>query len=548
MGLDDSRCAHPAVAGAKAAWLARGRTAGLPVLAGVVVPAAESTGHMGIGADALARRGSGGARLEVSGAPLSDPLAEAVVAASESLGDPLVVRSSSVLESGAAWAGAFTSYLDVHPEDVPRAVVGCWASAFGVSALARHAADGVAPGSAPMAVLVQPSLHPDFGGTARIEADQVVITAVSGSPTPLVQGWEPGARARLLPGGDVSGPGAVELMGIDRLRAVASVLRTAQEAVGATACEWAVDDTGVHLLQLTRPQPRTRTPVVVDPALTGDTALRIARLANRFPGPLGEAFVLPWAMGHRGGLDAPPPSDTDPAEALELVAELATALTADVWSLPEPEAQSAAEGALSRLRGTDPATALRRIEGLRRPDPDRADLVLSLLGTVRRHLVAVGAVARPEAGWLLDPTEIREAFAHPSAIQRRERFGFDRWEPFVASVVVGSGSRSGGIPAAPGIAAGRMCSTVDTNGSGFRPRDVIVASLPTPDLAPLLWDAAAVVTTGGGAGAHLFESARALAIPAVCGVDLEVLVGEGLPGGHILAVDGDDGSVYATER
>jgi phosphoenolpyruvate-protein kinase (PTS system EI component) len=65
---------------------------------------------------------------------------------------------------------------------------------------------------------------------------------------------------------------------------------------------------------------------------------------------------------------------------------------------------------------------------------------------------------------------------------------------------------------------------------------VIVASQPIPNLAPLLWDAAGLVTESGSPAAHLFESARALRIPAVCGVSLP-------PGEQIVAVDGHDGIV-----
>ena len=65
---------------------------------------------------------------------------------------------------------------------------------------------------------------------------------------------------------------------------------------------------------------------------------------------------------------------------------------------------------------------------------------------------------------------------------------------------------------------------------------MIVASQPIPNLAPLLWDAAGLVTESGSSAAHLFESARALRVPAVCGVSLP-------PGEQIVAVDGHNGIV-----
>src|SRR5690606_17854212 len=72
LDLDDPRCADPRLAGGKAATLARARQSGLPVLPGVVVTVEESTEHVRGGVDALARRGSGGARLEVTATPLDE--------------------------------------------------------------------------------------------------------------------------------------------------------------------------------------------------------------------------------------------------------------------------------------------------------------------------------------------------------------------------------------------------------------------------------------------------------------------------------------------
>jgi phosphoenolpyruvate-protein kinase (PTS system EI component) len=77
---------------------------------------------------------------------------------------------------------------------------------------------------------------------------------------------------------------------------------------------------------------------------------------------------------------------------------------------------------------------------------------------------------------------------------------------------------------------------------------VIAARHPTPDLAPLLWDAAAVVTTGGNPGAHLFESARSLGLPAVCGANLVETIGSETDlTGKAVAVDGTTGAVSIDE-
>jgi pyruvate,water dikinase len=70
----------------------------------------------------------------------------------------------------------------------------------------------------------------------------------------------------------------------------------------------------------------------------------------------------------------------------------------------------------------------------------------------------------------------------------------------------------------------------------FRGRSMVTAPQPVPNLAPLLWDAAGLVTETGSPAAHLFESARALGIPAVCGVELT-------DANQIVAVDGNTGVV-----
>ncbi|HJR93603.1 MAG TPA: PEP/pyruvate-binding domain-containing protein, partial [Acidimicrobiia bacterium] len=333
LDLDDPACRKEEVSGGKGAWLARGLAAGLPVLPGLVVTAATSERAMAIGVDALARRGSGGARLEVSAARLPPGLADEIATRSAALADALVVRSSSLLEDSAEWAGAFTSYLDVAPNEVPRAVTGCWASAFNVSTLERHEAAGIAPGSKGMAVLLQPALNPEFGGTARLEDGCVVITAVAGSPAPLLQGWETGIEARVTSDGTVGGDGALALMGETALLAVAEALEGAGR-VGADQCEWAVVEGIVVLLQMMKSRRPQSEPVVAlaGDALAGPQVADLARLVRRFPGPLGEALVLPWAVGNpRLASIETEPLDMASAEALVAARQHAAALTAEVW-------------------------------------------------------------------------------------------------------------------------------------------------------------------------------------------------------------------------
>ena len=80
-----------------------------------------------------------------------------------------------------------------------------WATSFSIEVLERFEAAELAPGSAPMGVLVQPEAQPDFGGAAIVDsAGTVTVNAVKGSPRDLMAGWVPGVRA-VVEGGVLSG-------------------------------------------------------------------------------------------------------------------------------------------------------------------------------------------------------------------------------------------------------------------------------------------------------------------------------------------------------
>lgn len=551
LDLNDERAEDPGLAGAKASWLARGLRAGLPVLPGFVVPTSFSRQPMQQGREIMQTRGSGGARLAISQAGMPNELAAAVIAASEELGDRLVVRSSSVLEGGGEWSGAFTSYLDLRPEETPVGVRGCWASTYTVHTLERHEAAGIEPGTAPMAVLIQPEVTPEFGGVAKLAEDEVAVTGVVGSPVPLVQGWDPGVHAQVAANGVIKGAAAISSLGEDTISNVAESLRQAERTIGANSCEWAIVEGEVVLLQLSRAEVRERMALMVSDAFGRADIAAIGRLVRRYPGPLGEELVLPWAVAAPDAflVDAEP-ADLDPIEAFAEAREQARTLTAEVWGGPKPEAVERASSTIRGLRGDEPIRAADTIAALRPPDAARARAVLSMLARVRVAMVAAGAVSAAEQGWHMSTSEITEALRLGRAKELRSRIGFDRWEPFDVAVVVSHGEFRDALSAAPGIGVGRMCFVDDgTAALEFRPRDVVVGLRPTPQLAPLLWDASAVITTGGGPAAHLFESARALAIPALASVDLEGLLGQGLveaSGRFAVAVDGNAGRLWVT--
>jgi hypothetical protein len=454
---------------------------------------------MEVGAATLAGRGSGAARLAVMSEPVDG--AERLIESASALGDHLVVRSSTTLEASGEWSGAFASYLDIGPAELPKAVVGCWASAFTVASLERQRVAEIEPGSFPMAVLVQRELEPVAGGTAVIEDDgTVVVHGIKGSPAPLLQGWAGGSRASR--GETWHGDELIELIGSDMLGEIGARMEEAHASLGVTRCEWAIEE-GLWLLQMgtlgRAPNP-TLTPIeVAHPRL-----VTIARAAARAPGRLGEEMVLPWAIA---GLPSPKSSGAEPSPlSAEKAIELRDHLVAQVWGLPADQAMTAAGECITALLGPDPASGLAAMADVRPPDPE----------TARRLLSHVEASLRP---------------GHAT------RLGIGRWEPFVASVTLAFGTRRLGTPASPGIGAGARAHVDHPDAiDRFRSRCLVTAPQPVPNLAPLLWDAAGLVTETGSPAAHLFESARALGVPAVAGVEVP-------DGEHIIAIDGSSGLV-----
>lgn len=546
--LDDAECLDSGAAGAKAAWLARGRQMGLPVLPGVVVPTHVSQPAMRQAADILGSRGSGAARLSISTIRLADELVESIGEATQRFDPPLVVRSSSVLETSGAWSGAFTSYLEIRDEEIGTAVKGCWASAFTVHALERFEAAQIEPGSVPMGVLIQPGLEADFGGTARAAGTDVLVAAVAGSPAPLVQGWDPGSHARVSATGVVVGSHAVELLEEGAIKRVAEMLRRAYELTGANTCEWGMKDGEIVVFQLGRSPSVEHGDRSVPDGLTTGTSAQVSRAVRRAPGPMGEALVLPWAIADPSILDHPlTSSNVSPGEALRIAGQLAASLTAEVWRRSKAIAVPSARDVLKALRSSEPSGPLGAIESLRPPDIERGLAILSLLERVREGLVEAGVVSSADLAWHIEPTLATEILTGQRTMPPQSRIGFDRWEPFDAAVVLSQGRSAHGASAAPGIGSGRLCFIADAHDtSHFRPRDVVVGTHPLPNLAALLWDASALVTTGGNPAAHLFESARALAIPAVCAVHLDEALGSSLADlGETMAVavDGSNGTV-----
>ncbi|OGN87931.1 MAG: hypothetical protein A2X23_10645 [Chloroflexi bacterium GWC2_73_18] len=164
VALGDAATRDPAVAGRKAANLARLAAAGLPVPSGVVVTAgacARILEACGLGPDPTPE--------EVAACPIPGDLRDQLERALASFGEaPLAVRSSGMAEdlAGASYAGQYETVLGVRGADaVADALRRCLTSAFSGRVTAYRAATREA-GAAPMAVLVQPLVDADVAGVA----------------------------------------------------------------------------------------------------------------------------------------------------------------------------------------------------------------------------------------------------------------------------------------------------------------------------------------------------------------------------------------------
>jgi rifampicin phosphotransferase len=177
--LDDAAAADAGLTGGKAAALARGRTAGLSSLPGVVLTTAFSNAIDG-GASVAAHPAVREAFERVGGEQQA-----------------LVARSSSVVEDSAtsSMAGQFESVIGVRGIDAFASAVAAVLDSRRLPSATEH----------PIAVLVQPLIEPEYGGvmfgvdpvTGR--SDRRVVSAVRGAPERLVSGEVRGVRYVLDP-------------------------------------------------------------------------------------------------------------------------------------------------------------------------------------------------------------------------------------------------------------------------------------------------------------------------------------------------------------
>jgi phosphohistidine swiveling domain-containing protein len=301
LGLGDGQALDPDISGAKAANLARARRGGFNVLDGFVVTV-EGT------------RVFSTQRGRQVGRDLEKLLKARWAALSQEGAKPLVVRSSSSAEDGhdSAMAGMFSSVLDVSSWAAFRkALQTVIESARVVDLVEGHET------FAPMAVLVQPQLAPEWGGvlfgvdpvTGR--TDHVVVAAVPGRPDALVSGAVEGHRYVLTHRTKVverSAEGGLTTTDLKRLTRLAK--RAAEHFGGPQDVEWALDGGELVVLQ-SRPvtavaDPRSATGPVLGPGPVAETfpqpltALEIDLWVEPLRVAIGEVLLLTGAASRKG--------------------------------------------------------------------------------------------------------------------------------------------------------------------------------------------------------------------------------------------------------
>lgn len=540
VALADRAARDPSLVGLKAARLAAAACAGLPVLPGRVLPSEASSDAVERAVEALEVGSAPRAYLAAMESFVPADLPRELVPRPAPEDRLLVVRSSTPLDDDGRWSGAFTSYLGVGESDLATAVRGCWASAFSADALARCRETGIEVGSLRIAVLVQPFLTFEVGGTARVRPDgTVVVTAAPGGPAGVV-GGEGGLEVIVGEDGRVAGGLGNAAVGTGTVEAAAALARRAADAVAAGVIEWGAIGSELSLLQIgpTPPERAVRpSGPATNPARMPAAAAGLARLVTAFPGPVADDLIFRWALGSDGVPEGERVEVNDPESALREARASADDLAAEVWGAAAHVARDRA-AAVSRLllEGRVLAGCL-EIRDLSTPDTAASRRVVGLILGLGVFLVDAGVLPSDSLVWRMTVSELERAIGGDRPSLRR---GPGRWEPFVADVVRSRGLHSTGTAVSPGIAAGHLHPLRELRAMGRpAPRGVLVAPLPLPHMAPLLWHSAALVTTAGSSGAHLFEVARSLGVPAVVGVDPTAWGGAG----SLVAVDGSSGVV-----
>lgn len=282
--------------GPKAANLAALGHAGCPIPAGFCIDAAAYRRQLaasgleaaacGVFASedpAKARRCALDMKLGLMERPMAPEVLEPVLAAYRQLAKncngPVVVRSSALVEDryGSSFAGQFESYLGLENEtDFLVAVRACWTALWSTRALRYMATHDIDPAETAMAVLVQPlvAARAAGGGLSCTADGNMLINATPGLGSAIAQGEVNPDRYVLSRDGAlqeaVAGPGYHAVSCTHHRPALARPKRAAPrrcltndqvaelgrlllraEALmeRAVEIEWALDDSGIKLLQ-----------------------------------------------------------------------------------------------------------------------------------------------------------------------------------------------------------------------------------------------------------------------------------------------------------
>jgi len=566
--LDDPDAQDRTRAGAKAARLAAAKAAGLPVLPGAILPAEESATALRAACARISGAGVHAARLSVMAA--AQRALAGLPGRVALLGSRLAVRSSSPVEADGRWSGVFASYLDVRPDETPTAAGGVWASALGprppTDATPATEATGMedADRTRPIAVLMQPEIRPLASGTARRDpSGRTVVALTWGPPGPLLSGWADGIEVELTMDGlrQIGGAPDPELATPERVRAVAALAGAVREAIGDEQLEWAEADGRLWLLQA-KPGPPPAEAAAPGPPPAGGChrasagppgVAALAGRLHRYAGDAGEHLVLPWLLarddwsssGAGRQPQTPPVTAGGAVDAWEAFMAISDRLTSQAWQDAAPEGRRQAAAALADLRAGRPRAALDRLAGTRPVDAAAAVHALGLAGAAGAALVGRGLLRSEQELWAMEPERVGAVLRGGSApaaatVRTAARRAALRWEPVIGPALLAHGSSTRGTPAAPGIAVGLAVVGEAASAARLPARPVLVVRRPLARLAPLLWEAAGLVSLSGSAQAHLFDVARSLGVPAVVGCPLDRF---GQLHGELVAVDGASGVV-----
>lgn len=287
-----------AVAGAKAANLAKMLKAGLPVPAGIVVTTEAFSHHLaGISLDAAGAEVRRQVLSCVFDRHFESQLREALAGFEMR---PVAVRSSGVAEdlAGASFAGQYDTFLGVVGlADVEQAIRKCWASAFSDHILQYRKSNRIA--SARMAVLIQPMVEADAAGVAFTanpvtgNRGETVVSAVRGLGERLVSG-QAAPDEWTVRGSEATAQSTPEkAVTPQQVLQIAALARRVEAYFGEPQdIEWAIDGNQLYLLQA-RPITTLRTEAAErEPMLAVPVEVPAGyweREASHFPDPLSPA-------------------------------------------------------------------------------------------------------------------------------------------------------------------------------------------------------------------------------------------------------------------